>query len=197
MRDALAVYGGRLVRWPPDRGMPIRVWVQPVPAGARRGASRGLPPGPSAADWTWAAVTGARDWDGVVPGLRFARAGDSAGAEVRVLWEPPGGAHPGRHPDGPHGHTAVVATSAGVIEGADVTLGVRGGGARASPADVQAVAAHVLGLVLVLGLGLVLVHRAESRSAMAPELRADHVSPRDRAVLRAWYALPPAGPPCR
>lgn len=135
----------------------------------------------------WAVVTGARAWDGAVPGLAFAATRDSAAADVRVVWER--GAHDAR---GPHGHTAVVADRAGAIGGAEVTLGARRGGpgAPATSSDVRAVAAHEFGHVLGL------THRTASSSVMAPDVRTDGVSAADRAVLRAWYALP-AGAACR
>ena len=193
VRAALAAYGGRLVRWPLDRATPIRVWVQPVPQGAGSGPPPASSPGASPesfavlpAAWAWAAGAGARDWDGVVRGLRVAPARDSAVAEVHVTWERVGGDHPGRAAEATHGHTAVLASRAGVIEGADVVLGVPRATARATSADVRAVAAHEFGHVLGL------VHQTGARSAMMAGVRADGPSARDRAVLRAWYALPDA-----
>lgn len=184
LRHTLAAYGGIVLRWPDTRRAPIRIWVQPPRPALAHGASLEAL---AAVDWAALVLSGARAWDGAAPGVAFAAARDSVAADVRVVWDRAATAavHPVR------GRTAVVASRAGVIAGASVTLiGAGPGAARARPADVRAVAAHEFGHVLGLA------HRSDPHSVLTPRVRADGVSAGDRAVLRAWYALPP-GALCR
>lgn len=184
VRHTLAAYGGVVLRWPPTRRAPIRVWVQPPRFAISHEATLEAS---AAEDWVALVLGGARAWDGAARGVAFEATRDSAAADVRVLWDRAAttAARPVR------GHTAVVASRSGVIAEASVTLvGAGSGAARTRPADVRAMAAHEFGHVLGLA------HRSDPGSVLTPRVRADGVSAGDRAVLRAWYALPP-GPLCR
>ena len=160
--DALALnLGGAW--WDVDAG-PLALWVQP-----RAGHVR-------------AVLAAADAWDGVVRGLRFAPARDSASAAVVVVWRCTLGGTATRPTAG---RTTLRFTRDGRAVDAVVELALRAvPGVPYTPADVRVFAQHELGHVLGLAH-----HRAAS-SVMAPSPAAGvRPSALDRRTLRLLYAM--------
>lgn len=178
LRAALDAHGG-VVRWDPARG-PIRLWVQRRPAFAADVTVTGV-------EWRRTIVAAAESWRGVVPGLAFAIAEDSARADVIVTWDRdlenvPAGSELAF---GAAGRTTLVPADDGRALASHVRLAVFGPrAARYTVEDVRAVARHELGHALGLA------HHAAPSSVMAPLVRAERLTDDDREALRALYALP-------
>jgi predicted Zn-dependent protease len=164
--EALALnHGGAW--WEVDDG-PLALWVQPRPAFAR------------------AVVAAADEWDGIVRGLRFVAAPDSASASVVVVWRRSLAGPTARPTTRPTaGRTTLSFTRDGRTVHALVELALRAGAASPyTPADVHVVAQHELGHVLGLA------HHAALGSVMAPAPTvATGPSRLDRAALRLLYEM--------
>ena len=183
VRATLALHGA-VVRWH-STAEPIRVWVQPRPVASASWEH----PSP---EWRDAVLDAAGSWDGVVPGVVFAPARDSASADVLVTWDGGLGLAGGESP-GMSWRTAgrtMLAAERGRARRAHVRLAVSApDGERYGVGDARAVARHEFGHVLGLA------HHAARRSVMAPFVRVERLAPGDRAALRLLYALP-AGAHC-
>jgi predicted Zn-dependent protease len=181
---AIAAHGGA-VRWPVEErdARPVIVWVQrrPTDAASKRHDAR---------EWQTALADGITAWNDVVPGLRLVVAGDSAAADVRVVWAPtlvtsPNDADAGALASLTAGRTTLVPDDAGRAVTATVVLArTAPNGAPYLPNDVRAVTQHEIGHALGLA------HHASPTSVMAPTVTAEHIGDQDRAVLRSLYALP-------
>ena len=178
VRATLALHGA-VVRWSPADG-PVRVWVQPRPVSSVNWEH----PDP---EWRDAVLGAAGSWRGVVPGLAYAPAADSATAHVVVTWD--GGLGlAGDDAPGMSWRTAgrtLLASDGGRARRAHVRLAlVAPTGEPYGVGDVRAVARHEFGHVLGLA------HHAARRSVMAPLVRVERLADSDRAALRLLYALP-------
>jgi hypothetical protein len=173
--------GNRWVRrWGDRGGAPVRVWIAP---------------GDSVAGWRPTFARTVREafgsWEQAGVPVRFAFVGAPDGADVRVTWAP--GLEGSRA-----GVTHWTADGDGWVGRVDVVFATRASDGRpADEASMRRIALHELGHLLGLE------HSADADDVMAPWVRADELTARDRATARLLYALPPgavagaAGPPAR
>lgn len=183
LASALSAHAG-VVRWSTETNRPLVVWLQARPKSAARDV------------WQTALVDAVTAWNGVVPGLRLVVGADSADAQIRVTWAPtlataPNDPSAGALASLTAGRTSLTWNGAGEAVTALVVLAATApNGMPYQPQDVRAVARHEIGHALGLA------HHASPASVMAPLVTADRVTPADRLVLRALYALP-VGAGCR
>ena len=157
-----------LARWPDRRGVPLRVWVQPVAA---------------LDDWNVAYVREVRDafreWDALRLPVRFAFTGDSARADVHVTFID-------RFREPISGRTKWVRDDDWWITDADIMLATHHRNGEVLDADaMRAMTLHEVGHLLGLD------HTSDATNIMAPKVRVRALSSADRATVRLLYALPP------
>ena len=164
----LAAQQGRVVRWDRDARAPIRVWVPPVPGGPRTLA------------FAAALDTAMRAWNDVGLPAVFARAADSAAADVLVRWvrterDAETAGRTRLRIDGRTDHIR-SATLALVTHASS--------GYPHTPAAVAAVALHELGHVLGLA------HAGTFDCVMFPIPQRAALCAADVESARRWYAMP-------
>lgn len=183
VRETLTLRRGTVVRWPAHPHRVIRVWIQArqPPLGSVESN------GSDGSEWGRAVGAAMRAWNDAAPGVTFATAEDSGAADVHVRWAPVlRRRHGGTGPPAAGRTTVLGDPATGAIAAARIDLAeVSSRGIPFPPGDVHAAALHEFGHVLGL------THRGDVPSVMAPRDPAPAITPDDRALLRAWYALPP------
>ena len=159
---------GRVVRWDRDRGQPIRVWVPPAPGGLRTAGFVALVDSAMAA------------WNDVGLPAVFARAADSARADVRVRWARTDreAETVGRASVRIDGRTDHIRSASFVL-----TTHAASGYPHASSA-VLGFALHELGHVLGIQ------HAGLPECVMFPIPQRTALCAADAETARRWYALP-------
>jgi hypothetical protein len=155
-------------RWDDREGRPLRVAiVRPARSDA-----------PRLEALAWA---GARHWERLGLGVRFAEEADTAAADIVVTWID-------RFGTDRTGQADTQLTGAGVIVWARITLALtdRTGRALGSP-EMEAIAAHEFGHALGLP------HSGDRADIMFPVTTVTRLSARDRTTAALLYSLPPGG----
>ena len=152
-----------LDRWPARIERPIRVYVEPPPAGAPDRTEQVR----SAFD-EWVAI-------GIPIAFEFVEGADDP--EVTVRWVKQLGQKTG--------NTVWRVDQRGWMRGADVVLATHfADGKPLDPRSLHAIALHEIGHLIGLG------HSGTAQDIMAPLVRVASLSPSDRATARLLYALP-------
>jgi len=167
IREMLLQRDSALARWPDRRGVPLRVWVQPVAA---------------LDDWNVAYVrevrAAFREWDALRLPVRFAFVRDSARADVHVSFID-------RFRGPISGRTKWVRDDDWWITDGDIVLATHHRNGEVLDADaMRAMTLHEVGHLLGLD------HTADGANIMAPRVRVRSLSSADRATVRLLYALP-------
>ena len=159
---------GRVVRWGRDRGQPIRVWVPSAPGGPRTAGFVALVDSAMAA------------WNDVGLPAVFARAADSAQADVRVRW-----ARTDREAE-TVGRTSVrIDARTDHIRSATFVLTTHAAsGYPHAPSAMLGFALHELGHVLGIQ------HAGLPECVMFPIPQRTALCAADAETARRWYALP-------
>ena len=166
--DELLRSGAPLTRWPARADRAIRVWVQP---------------GAGLADYTPAhrrqVAAAFEQWEHAGIPLHFDQVGDSATADIVVVWTP-------RFAEPISGKTRWTHDRRGWIRNARVMLALhRYTGELLDGEAIRAIALHEVGHALGLD------HTTDVSNVMAPKVRVRELSDEDRATVRLLYRLPP------
>lgn len=164
--EQLLVRDSTIRRWRERVDSPIRVWIQGR-----------IPSRVWHEDFPTMVREAIDEWESVGLPVRFAEVGDSATAEIHVLWADQLG-------QDESGRTVWWSTSRGWITRARVTLSMHASdGLPQTPGALRAVAMHELGHALGLG------HTADARNIMAPWVEVSALSDADRNTARLLYRM--------